>query len=289
MARIAVVGSINMDLVTRTPRRPRPGETVLGTAFDTVPGGKGANQAIAARRAGAAVDFVGAVGTDVFGVELRKVLEDNEIGTAGLRTVEGASGTATIVVDDAGENTIIVVGGANAELSGLTDGDRALVAEADILLCQLEIPVETVLGAARCAREHGTLVLLNPSPARSLPPQLWEAVDIAVVNEGEAAQLDSELRAVPHVLTTRGGEGARYRGPEGELSHPGVRVEVVDTTGAGDAFTGALAAHWHEGPATALAWACTAGALATTVVGATAAIPTAAAIERALTSRCGER
>lgn len=282
MARIAVVGSINMDLVTRTPRRPRPGETVLGTAFDTVPGGKGANQAIAARRAGAAVEFVGAVGTDVFGAELRKVLEDNEIGTAGLRTVEGSSGTATIVVDEAGENTIIVVGGANATLSRLTDSDRALVAATDILLCQLEIPVETVLGAARCARDHGTLVLLNPSPARSLPPELWEAVHIAVVNEGEAAQLDSELQAVPHLLTTRGGEGASYRGPDGELAHPGMRVEVVDTTGAGDAFTGALAAHWHEGPATALAWACTAGALATTVVGASASIPTAAAIERAL-------
>ncbi|WP_036499598.1 ribokinase [Nocardia aobensis] len=282
MARIAVVGSINMDLVTRTPRRPQAGETVLGTTFATVPGGKGANQAIAARRAGAAVDFVGAIGTDVFGAELRKVLEDNQVGTAGLRTVEGSSGTATIVVDETGENTIIVVGGANAALSDLTDGDRALIADADIMLCQLEIPVATVLDAARCARDHGTLVLLNPSPVRSLPSELWEAVDIAVVNKGEAAHWNSELRVVPHVLITRGGDGATYRGPEGELTHPGVRVDVVDTTGAGDTFTGALAAHWHEGPATALAWACTAGALATTVVGATASIPTAAAIERAL-------
>ncbi|NKY84563.1 ribokinase [Nocardia veterana] len=282
MARIAVVGSINMDLVTRTRRRPRAGETVLGTAFDTVPGGKGANQAIAARRAGAEVDFVGAVGTDVFGPALRKVLEDNEVGTAGLRTVEGASGTATIVVDESGENTIIVVGGANAELSGLTAADRDVVAAADILLCQLEIPLPTVIEAARCARDHDTLVLLNPSPARSLPPSLWQSVDIAVVNEGEAAQLDSELRAVPHVLVTRGGDGATYRGPDGELTHPGVRVEVVDTTGAGDTFTGALAAHWHDGPAAALAWACTAGALATTIVGATASIPSFAAVQRAL-------
>ena len=282
MARIAVVGSINMDLVTRTARRPRPGETILGTAFDAVPGGKGANQAIAAARAGARVDFIGATGTDVFGTALRKVLADNDIGTSGLRTIEGSSGIATIVVDDTGENSIIVVGGANTALAELTAADRAAIADADILLCQLEIPIGTVAEAARHARAHGTLVLLNPSPAQSLPRSLWSSVDIAVVNEGEAAQLDSELNAVTHIVITRGGEGASYRGPAGDIHHPGVAVQVVDTTGAGDTFTGALAAHWHEGPQTALAWACTAGALATTVLGATAAIPTAADIGRAL-------
>ncbi len=282
MARIAVVGSINMDLVTRTDRRPRPGETVLGTSFEQVPGGKGANQAIAAGRAGARVEFIGATGTDSFGAALSKALSDNEIGTAGLRTIEGSSGIATIVVDESGENSIIVVGGANTALTELGAADRAIIAEADILLCQLEIPIDTVAAAARHAREHGTLVLLNPSPARSLPASTWSSVDIAVVNEGEAAQLDSELEDVPHVLITRGGAGASYLGPGGEFHHPGVPVEVVDTTGAGDSFAGALAAHWHEGPEIALAWACTAGALATTSFGATAAIPSAADIVRVL-------
>lgn len=281
MTRIVVVGSINMDLVTRTERRPDPGETVLGAAFEMAPGGKGANQAIAARRAGAQVGFIGAVGNDPFAEELRKVLGDNAVESSCLRTVDGSSGVATIVVDTAGENTIIVVGGANAELTGLTDADLTLIADADILLCQLEIPVDTVLRAARHARDNDTLVLLNPSPTRTLPGELWSAVDIAVVNEGEAAQLASALNGVPHVVTTRGGQGASYRGPQERLSHPGVEVEVVDTTGAGDTFTGALAAQWHRGPATALAWACTAGALATTLVGATSAIPTADDIERA--------
>ncbi|NKY49264.1 ribokinase [Nocardia vermiculata] len=280
MARIAVVGSINMDLVTRTPRPPLPGETILGISFDMLPGGKGANQAIAARRSGAQVDFIGATGTDVFGTELRKVLEDNEVGTAGLRTSDGSSGVACIVVDDSGENSIIVVGGSNTRLTALTDTDRDIIAEADILLCQLEIPVDTVAEAARHARAHDTLVLLNPSPAQPLSPQLWELVDIAVVNEGEAERLSAELEGVDHVLTTRGGAGATYRGPRDSVTHPGVAVEVVDTTGAGDAFTGALAARWDEGPEAALAWACTAGALAVTTLGAIAAIPVASEIQR---------
>jgi ribokinase len=282
MARIAVVGSINMDLVTTTGRRPEPGETVLGSGFELVPGGKGANQAIAACRAGAQVDFVGAVGTDLFAPALRRVLDEAGVRTGRLRTVDGPSGIAAIVVDGSGENSIIVVGGANARVTELSTADLDAVASADILMCQLEIPAGTVLAAATHARAHGTTVLLNPSPVQQLSRELWTAVDIAVVNEGEAAQLDSALDAVPHVIVTRGARGAVYRGPGGEISHPGVPVPVVDTTGAGDTFTGALAAHWHRGPATALAWACTAGALATTKLGASAAIPSADEIEQAL-------
>ncbi|MBO0854732.1 MAG: ribokinase [Nocardia sp.] len=282
MARIAVVGSINMDLVTRTNRRPLPGETVLGRGFEMMPGGKGANQAIAASRTGAQVAFIGATGDDLFGAELRKSLTDNGIGASGVRTAPGSSGIATIVVDEDGENTIIVVGGANAELTELSPADLSTIAAADILLCQLEIPAETVLAAALHARENKTLVLLNASPARAVPEQLWPAIDVVVVNEGEAATLGLALAPVPHVLITKGGKGATYRGPRGELSHPGIPVEVVDTTGAGDAFMGTLAARWHEGPPTALAWACTAGALATTTFGAAASIPTADRIERVL-------
>lgn len=286
MARIVVVGSINMDLVTTVGRRPEPGETVNGEGFALVPGGKGSNQAIAARKAGAEVEFAGAVGDDVFADALRGVLRDAGVGVSRLRTVDGPSGIAAIVVDGGGENTIIVVGGANSRVIGLEPADLDVLAAADVLMCQLEIPVPTVLAAARHARANGTTVMLNPSPVRELPPELWDQVDVAVVNEGEAAQLDSVLAGVPHVITTLGAAGAAYRGPDGaSMTHPGVRVEVVDTTGAGDTFTGALAAHWHEGPATALAWACTAGALATTKLGASAAIPSRAEIEKALAAQ----
>ncbi|RMI33026.1 ribokinase [Nocardia stercoris] len=282
MTRIVVVGSVNMDLVTTVDRRPAPGETVRGSAFTTVPGGKGANQAVAAQRAGANVEFVGAVGDDEFGAALRAVLADAGVSTSGLRTVAGPSGTASIVVDGSGENTIIVVGGANAAVTELTATDLDLVATADILLCQLEIPVPTVLAAARHARAHGTVVVLNPSPVAELPAELWAAVDVAVVNEGEAAQLDSALASVPYVVTTLGGRGAALRGPHTSLTRPGLPVAVLDTTGAGDAFTGALAARWPHGPQSALEWACTAGALATTKLGAIPALPDSAAIAAAL-------
>ncbi|WP_039796676.1 ribokinase [Nocardia araoensis] len=271
---IVVLGSINMDLVTTTARRPVPGETVLGSGFAMVPGGKGANQAIAARRAGGEVRFLGAVGDDVFAGELRRSLTDAAVFTDRLRTVAGPSGIATIVVDDDGENSIIVVGGANTRMSELTEDDLAAIAAADILLCQLEIPVDTVAAAARHARAHGTTVLLNPSPARALPADLWTNVDVAVVNSGEAEQLDADLDTVAHLVVTRGAAGADYRGPDGaRFSRPSPQVDVVDTTGAGDAFTGALAAAWHRGPEWALTWACAAGALATTRLGASSSIP----------------
>ncbi|MBF6126888.1 ribokinase [Nocardia brasiliensis] len=282
VASIAVLGSINMDLVTTTRRRPVPGETVLGTGFATVPGGKGSNQAIAAQRAGGSVRFVGAVGDDVFADELRRALTDAAVNVDRLRTVAGPSGVAAIVVDDGGENSIIVVGGANARLTELTDEDLAVIADADILLCQLEIPIETVAAAARHARANGTTVLLNPSPAQPLPTDLWANVDVAVVNSGEAEQLGTELDPVAHVVITRGGDGAVYRGPNSEITEPSPHVEVVDTTGAGDTFTGALAAAWHRGPQWALNWAVTAGALATTKLGASTSIPTAAEITGAL-------
>ncbi|TQM25623.1 ribokinase [Nocardia bhagyanarayanae] len=280
---IAVLGSINMDLVTTTRRRPAPGETVLGSGFTMVPGGKGSNQAIAARRAGGAVSFLGAVGSDVFAGDLRRVLTASGVGADRLRTVPGPSGIAAIVVDDTGENSIIVVGGANATLTELTSDDLAVIAASDVLLCQLEIPVQTVAAAARHARANGTVVMLNPSPAQRLPSELWEFVDVAVVNSGEEVELGGALNAVEHLVVTRGAAGATYRGPDGaELSVPGLPVDVVDTTGAGDTFTGALAAAWHRGPRTALQWACAAGALATTRLGASTAIPDRELIEALL-------
>ncbi|MBF6208461.1 ribokinase [Nocardia sputi] len=280
---IVVLGSINMDLVTTTDHRPAPGETVLGSGFAMVPGGKGANQAIAARRGGGEVRFLGAVGDDVFAGALSRTLTDAGVSADRLRTVAGPSGVATIVVDGDGENSIIVVGGANTRMTELTEDDLAAIAAADILLCQWEIPVDTVAAAARHARAHDTTVLLNPSPVRTVPAELWANIDVAVVNSGEAAHLGAALDTVAHVVVTRGAAGADYRGPDGaRLTRPSPRVNVVDTTGAGDAFTGALAAAWHRGPEWALTWACAAGALATTRLGASSSIPTEEEITAAL-------
>lgn len=282
---VVVLGSVNMDLVTTTARRPAPSETVLGSEFAAVPGGKGANQAIAAARSGARVRFLGAIGDDTFGAELAATLSEAGVDTTLLRRLDGASGIATIVVDSTGENNIIVVPGANGRVSELTNTELAAIADADILLCQLEIPIDTVLAAARHARRSGTVVALNPSPVAPLPADLWAAVDLAIVNSLESEQYSAELAQVAHVVRTLGGEGAQYRDAEGiELAVEGLPVNVVDTTGAGDTFTGALVATWSQGAATALNWANTAGALATTRLGATSSIPDSAQIAAALTS-----
>ncbi|MFC6013226.1 ribokinase [Nocardia lasii] len=276
--RVVVLGSVNMDLVTRVGRRPAPGETVMGTEFVTVPGGKGANQAVAAARSGAQVRFVGAVGADGFGVELTATLVAAGVDVGLLRRVDGASGVASIVVDAGGENSIIVVAGANGLVRELTDGELAAIAQADVLLCQLEIPVETVLVAARHARAAGTVVAVNPSPVRPLPDELWDVVDIAIVNSLEFEHYSTELGQVPHLVRTLGADGAVYRGADGEVVAPGRRVEVVDTTGAGDAFAGAFVARWGQGPEMALNWANAAGAVATTSLGASSSIPDRARI-----------
>ncbi|MGW6424108.1 ribokinase [Nocardia sp. NPDC055053] len=280
---VVVLGSVNMDLVTTTGRRPAPGETVLGSGFATVPGGKGANQAIAAARSGAQVRFLGAVGDDAFGTTLRSTLAEAGVDTALLRTVDGPSGVATIVVDESGENSIIVVAGANGRVTDLTEDELAAIAAADILLCQLEIPLDTVAAAARHARSSGTVVALNPSPVQPLPAALWADVDLAIVNSLESEQYSADLNQVPHVVRTLGGDGAVYRSSDGtEFTVAGRTVDVVDTTGAGDAFTGALVATWSTGPHAAVTWSNAAGAVATTRLGASSSIPGRARIEAAL-------
>ncbi|MCA1006571.1 ribokinase [Rhodococcus hoagii] len=282
--RVVVVGSINMDLVAHTDRMPAPGETILGVSFATTPGGKGSNQAIAAAKAGADIVFVGAVGDDTFALELRQALVDAEVDAVRLREVPGPSGIAAITVDGDGQNSIVVVPGANSRVVDLTDEELTAVADADILLCQLEIPLETVIAAARHAAAHDTVVMLNPSPAQTLPDALADAVDVLVVNETEERQLGEDtLARVQHVVTTLGADGARYRGPGGErIRVDSPTVDAVDTTGAGDAFAGALASTWSRGPREALAFACAAGALTATRPGASAASPTRGEIEALL-------
>jgi ribokinase len=283
--RIVVAGSANMDLVGLAPRLPRPGETVLGDDFVMTPGGKGANQAIAAARAGGRTVFLGSIGSDAFGVTINARLTAAGVDTSGVRTSYGSSGVAVIMVDRSGENSILVAPGANTSFSNLTESERRSIAEADVLVCQLEIPVETVTEALRAARAAGTRTILNAAPARSLPAELLENVDLLVVNETEASTITGRseidmpalLALVPRVVLTLSGAGSRYADREGtDAQVPAFPVEVADTTAAGDAFTGAVAVAWGEGRplAEAVRWANAAGAACVRRVGASNALPT---------------
>ncbi|GGO30050.1 ribokinase [Micromonospora parathelypteridis] len=288
--RVAVVGSANMDLVAMAPALPRVGETMLGTDFVMVPGGKGANQAVAAVRAGASCAFLGAIGSDAFGVTLKARITAAGVDTSHLRVVYGTSGVALVMVNAQGENAIMVTPGANDALVGLTEEELATVRAADVLVAQLEVPVETVTAAAVAARAAGTRVILNAAPARDLPPELLGAVDVLVVNEGEAQALAGRgreepralLELTPRAVLTLGGEGAWYVDRDGAEVHvPAVRVDVVDSTAAGDAFTAALAVGWGEGRdlVDAVRWASAAGAACVRKLGASVALPRRAEID----------
>lgn len=284
--RIAVLGSTNMDLVAYAHTAPRQGETVSGHAFRTVPGGKGANQAVAAARAGAQVTMIGAVGEDDFGVRLRAALADSGVSTSALRTVPGASGTAHIVVEDAGGNSIVVVPGANGTVTRLVGGDEQRIADSDALLLQLETPMEGVLAGAHAARARQVRTVLTPAPSQPLPEDLLAAVDLLVPNEHEAAGLTGErdpyragralLDRVPEVVVTLGAAGSVYLARDTDpVTVPALPVRTVDSTGAGDTFVGALAVGYAEGRAMpdAMAWATAASALAVQRPGASSSMP----------------
>ncbi|MCX4667879.1 ribokinase [Streptomyces sp. NBC_01381] len=288
MTHIAVLGSTNMDLIAYVAKAPQRGETVTGREFRTLPGGKGANQAVAAARAGADnVSMIGAVGADAFGTRLRSTLEHSGVDTDLLRTVDtAATGTAHIVVDDEGGNAIVVIPGANGTLTALAPGDEGLIASADTLLLQLEIPVEGVLAAAQAARRHGVRTILTPAPAQALPPELLAATDLLVPNEHEAATLTgitdphaaakALLDQVPEVVVTLGARGSLYAARDSEpVLVEAPHVTAVDTTGAGDTFVGTLAVALAEGSSVpeALAWASTAAALSVQRPGASASMP----------------
>jgi ribokinase len=270
---------------------------VTGREFRTIPGGKGANQAIAAARAGATVSMIGAVGNDAFGIRLRSTLEHSGVTTDHLRTLDGPSGTAHIVVDDAGGNAIVVIPGANGTVDRLVPGDEGLIASADALLLQLEIPLAAVLAGAQTARAHGVRTILTPAPARPLPPELLAATDLLVPNEHEAATLTGHsdpfaagaalLDRVPRVVITLGAAGSVYLTRDAEpLAVPAPHVTAVDSTGAGDTFVGALAvALGEERPIReAMAWAATAAALSVQREGASASMPYRSEIEARYTS-----
>ncbi|WP_129668509.1 ribokinase [Phytoactinopolyspora endophytica] len=307
---IAVLGSANMDLVVTTERAPGRGETVTGQTFRTIPGGKGANQAVAAARAGGSVRFLGAVGDDDFGRQIRDVFTGDGIDTAGLMTAEAPTGTAHIVVDGDGDNSIVVVPGANGTVTALTDAHRAAIDSAGMLLLQLELPLSVVSEAAAYARSVGVRTVLTPAPAIPLPDELLADIDLLVPNEHEAAILvagapsstvgdgtgttddeesgnaESLARGLTKrsraVSVTLGARGAIYLATDAApVRVPAFNVDAVDTTAAGDTFVGVFSVGLAEGlaPETALRRASAAAALSVQRFGASSSMPTRDEIE----------
>jgi ribokinase len=293
VGRVVVVGSVNVDLVVRLPRLPGPGETVSGGTFERTHGGKGANQAVAAARLGAETWLVGATGDDDLGRDAREVLRADGVDVTFVRASPEPTGVAAILVDASGENLIGVALGANAEVraSDVASAVRAVAEPESVVLAVLEVPDDAVVAAAEAARERGCRFLLNPAPARPLPRDLLASCDVVTPNEHEVhalgfGSIDGLLAAgAGAVVLTRGHEGADVYRPGADRVHvPAFPAVVVDTTGAGDAFSGALAWSLSEGMSLeeAAVRACAAGALATSAPGARGRLPTLAALERLL-------
>jgi ribokinase len=301
-AKIVVVGSINMDLIARGERIPRPGETIVGGGFRTVPGGKGANQAVASARLGANVRIIGRVGADAFGDLMLENLHKAGVEASAVgRDAEEASGIALIMIDEAAQNSILVAPGANMRLTPAhVEAAEAVIAAADVLLVQLEIMPETVLRAAELAHAHGVQVVLNPAPARPLPAGLHRLVDVLIPNEYEAALMTGapvgsveEAKAAAQmllalgpqtVIITLGGRGSLLVQAGISQHFPAFKVTPVDTTAAGDAFVGCFATALAEGAALeeAVRWGNAAGALAATRLGAQPSLPQRQEVEELL-------
>ncbi|MCT4786317.1 ribokinase [Exiguobacterium aestuarii] len=248
MKRIVVIGSISMDLVVTSDKRPQAGETVIGESFRTVPGGKGANQAVAASRLGGAVQMVGCVGSDPFGEQMIENFKQQDVDVTHVRIVPNeVTGTAHIVLAEA-DNSIVVVQSANKQVTFTEEELDQLLDEQSFVLLQLEIPIETVKQVTAYCKAKGIPVLLNPAPSQPLPPEVVEAVTYLTPNEHECrdlfndASVDEVLERYPNkLLVTEGVRGVRFHDGQ-EVRHvPAIQANVVDTTGAGDTFNGALA------------------------------------------------
>lgn len=294
-AKVVIVGSLNMDLVTRAPRLPRGGETLAGHSFVTVPGGKGANQAVAAARLGASVAMVGCVGDDAYGDQLRTALLAEGIDCDAVTAIAGEStGVALIVVDDNSQNAIVIVAGGNGHVSSaVVDGFDALLSQAEVIICQLEIPMDTVGHVLKRGRELGKIVILNPAPASApLPADWYSLIDYLIPNESEATMLtglpvDSVATAdaaatallaagASKVIVTLGAQGSLFASNARSQHFPAPKVQAVDTTAAGDTFVGGFAAALAEGKSESLAiqFGQIAAALSVTRSGAQPSIPT---------------
>ena len=311
MKKIAVVGSLSCDLVMKVPRRPQKGETIIGSSFNIFVGGKGNNQALAAARCGAAVSMIGKVGQDSFGDQVRDKLLETGVDISYLfRDTQVGTGIADILVDGDGDNSISIAPQANGRLSP-ADIDAACpkIKEASYMLLQLEIPISTVIYAARLARSLGLTVVLNPAPAPAdgkIPDELLSTVDIIIPNQTEALLLtginvidsDSAVEAarilqkkgLKQVIITMGEIGALLVN-ENDIAHmtPAFNVEVQDTTAAGDAFCGGLLAAMAAGETieSAMDFACAAGALAATRLGAEPSLPPLSEVKKLVETRRG--
>jgi ribokinase len=298
MPDILVVGSMNADLVVRAPRFPGPGETISGEDLQIIPGGKGANQAVAAIRQGAAVTMVGRVGDDSFGPELINNLKQNDVDVSHVKVDSGsATGTAIIVVAADGQNSIVLSPGGNGRVSPADVLDISF-SDHKLLLLQLEIPVEAVLTAAQRAQESGLCVLLNPAPARPLSKELISLSDFLLPNETELSLLTNQPvtdlasakkgaqtlleRGAKNVIVTLGANGALIVNHETITHIPAFKVDVVDTTAAGDALIGGFSSALlrNESLEEAVRYGCACGALAAAKFGAQPSLPTRAEVER---------
>jgi ribokinase len=301
--KILVIGSINMDLVVRSPHLPLPGETVLGSGFGTFPGGKGANQAVAAARCGAPTTMIGRVGTDAFGDAMLATLSADQIDVQGIRRDPDApTGVALITVDDWAENSIVVASGANMRLSPEdVEAQEALFKSAALLVMQLEIPLTVVRRSIQMAKRHGVQVILNPAPAALLDAEILAGVDYLIPNEGELMQVTGETvvdtavvkaqaLGVKTLVVTLGKRGVLLVDSTGQTQVPAYPVNAVDTTAAGDAFVGAFAVALAEGKLAPQAanWACAAAAISVTRVGAQPSLPTRAEVEQFLKEKAAQ-
>lgn len=286
MPNIAVVGSISMDLVAVSKKRPKAGETVIGEAFHTIPGGKGANQAVAAARLGANVAMVGAVGNDNYGTVVRNNLENERVFIDYVVPVtDTATGIAHIVLAEE-DNSIVVVQGANALVNeSVVDRSKDLLIKADMVVLQLEIPLETVKYVLAICEEHNIPVMLNPAPAQVLSEDILEKATYITPNEHECrivlddfiSPIEDLLAKYPNkLLMTEGSKGVRFHNGTEIVHVPSIAVDVVDTTGAGDTFNGALAVALSEGGTLqkAIRFANVAGGLSVTKLGAQGGMPT---------------
>jgi ribokinase len=300
MANILVIGSLNADLVVRAPHFPAPGETIHGENLATFPGGKGANQAVAAARLGGQVAMIGRVGMDAFGSTLIDNLNRNKVDVRRvIRDETTPTGTAVIVVDSHGQNSIVLSYGANGRVSP-ADITPDSFDDSSLLLLQFEIPIETVVHCANLARRKGLRILLNPAPALPLPDELLKAADFILPNETELSLLTGKtigdlasieaasrslvVRGAHNIVVTLGANGALIVNKDGSQHIPAYEIKVVDTTAAGDAFVGGLAVGMLNGKSLedAVQYACACGALAVTKFGAQPSLPTSDDVEKLL-------